>query len=135
MIQNTSRAFIYTTAPSPLATFAAQWCWSFARAHPERRQTLEQNICAMEAGLLARGLALPERSVHTPILPVHTDGLARALSWSETLHSRGFPLRPIRPPTVPAGSERLRLTVSADLTRHQIQNLLEAMDVCLSSAA
>ena len=66
---------------------------------------------------------------------MHTEGLAQTLAWSETLHSKGFPLRPIRPPTVPAGSERLRLTVSADLTRHQIQNLLEAVDVCLSSAA
>jgi 7-keto-8-aminopelargonate synthetase-like enzyme len=134
MIHNTSRAFIYTTAPSPLATFAAQWCWSFALANPDRRQALERNICEMESGLLARGLPLPEREMHTPILPVHTDGLTKAIQWSETLHSRGFPLRPIRAPTVPAGSERLRLTVSADLTNPQIQNLLEAVDVCLSSS-
>ena len=135
MIQNTSRAFIYTTAPSPLATFAAQWCWAFAQSHPERRESLERNVREMETGLVARGLPLPERALHTPILPVHTEGLARALAWSETLHKKGFPLRPIRPPTVPAGTERLRLTVSADLTSHQIQNLLEAVDVCLSSAA
>lgn len=135
LIHNTSRAFIYTTAPSPLATFAAQWCWTYSRMHPERKSTLEQNVLELESGLLARGLTLPERPVHTPILPVHTQGLAQALAWSETLHQRGFPLRPIRPPTVPAGTERLRLTVSADLTSHQIQNLLEAMDVCLSSAA
>ena len=135
MIQNTSRAFIYTTAPSPLATYAAQWCWSFARTHFERHQALERNVCEMETGLRSRGLPLPERSLHTPILPVHTEGLARALAWSETLHSQGFPLRPIRSPTVPIGTERLRLTVSADLTSPQIQNLLEAVDVCLSSAA
>lgn len=135
MVQNTSRAFIYTTAPSPLATFAAQWCWHFAQSHPERRADLERNVLELETGLLARAIPLPERALHTPILPMHTDGLTQALAWSESLHRQGYPLRPIRSPTVPAGSERLRLTVSADLTSPQIQNLLEAVDVCLSSAA
>jgi 7-keto-8-aminopelargonate synthetase-like enzyme len=134
-IQNTSRAFIYTTAPSPLATYAARWCWSYSRTHPERRRALERNVREMETGLLARGLCLPGRTLHTPILPVHANGLVRALAWSEILHKHGFPLRPIRPPSVPTGTERLRLTASADLTSPQIQNLLEAMDVCLSSAA
>jgi 8-amino-7-oxononanoate synthase len=52
------------------------------------------------------------------------------LELSQVLSSRGFELRPIRPPTVPVGSERLRLTVSADLEMALIDEFLEALDAC-----
>jgi 8-amino-7-oxononanoate synthase len=133
-IHNRSRAFIYTTAPSPMATFAACWSWRYSCEHPERRAFLWQLVSAMEEGFKQRGLITP-RPVQTPILPVHTGSLGRAVAWSKILHSRGYPLRPIRPPTVPAGTERLRLTISADLAASQIDDFLEALDVCLSTVA
>jgi 8-amino-7-oxononanoate synthase len=133
-IHNRSRAFIYTTAPSPMATFAARWSWRYSSDHPERRAFLWQLVSSMEEGFRQRELLSP-RSVPTPILPVHTGSLGRAVSWSKILHSRGYPLRPIRPPTVPAGTERLRLTLSADLAPSQIDDFLEALDVCLSAVA
>lgn len=132
-IHNRSRAFIYTTAPSPLATFVARWSWLYSNEHPERRAHLWYLASAMEDGFRQRQLLTP-RIVRTPILPVHTGSLDRAVAWSKILHTRGFPLRPIRPPTVPAGTERLRLTLSADLAPSQIDNFLEALDVCMSLA-
>lgn len=125
-IVNTSRAFIFTTAPSPLAMTAAKAAWGIARVDSPRRAHLDDLCQRLAMGLKDRGWALPNGGA-TPIFPLLCGGLERAVSLSKALHDRGIPLRPIRPPTVPAGSERLRATVSADLTFDDVDSFLEIL--------
>lgn len=125
-IVNTSRAFIFTTAPSPLAVTAAKAAWRVARVDSPRRAHLDALCLRLAAGLQNRGWALPNGGA-TPIFPLLCGGLERAVSLSKALHARGIPLRPIRPPTVPAGSERLRATVSADQSIADIDSFLEIL--------
>lgn len=125
-VVNTSRAFIFTTAPSPLAITAAKAAWEVSRSDTTRCAHLVALCQRLAAGLRDLGWALPNGGA-TPIFPLLCGGLERAVSLSEALHERGIPLRPIRPPTVPAGTERLRATVSADLDNADIDSFLEIL--------
>jgi 8-amino-7-oxononanoate synthase len=126
-IVNTSRAFIFTTAPSPLAVSVAQHTWKLSQTDRERHDHLFQLCKHLERGLRDAGWALPSRSTPTPIFPLLCGGLEQAVQKSESLKRRGIFLRPIRPPTVPAGSERLRATVTADLHTSDLEEFLGAL--------
>jgi len=125
-VVNTSRAFIFTTAPSPMAVAAAQAAWGVARSDARRRAHLDALCQRLAAGMTDLGWPLPGKGA-TPIFPLLCGGLERAVALSDVLHRQGIPLRPIRPPTVPAGSERLRATVSADLSLETIDTFLEIL--------
>ena len=126
-VVNQSRAFIFTTAPSPLAVVAARAAWGVAREDGARRARLDTLCRSLAEGLEQRGWALSGKGA-TPIFPLLCGGLERAVALSEAFRKRGVPLRPIRPPTVPAGPERLRATVSADLDMEAIQMFLEILN-------
>lgn len=123
-IVNTSRAFIFTTAPSPLASSVAQHAWQLSRTDSVRRDHLFQLCNHFETGLRELGWVLPPRSTSTPIFPLLCGGLEAALQKSDALKRNGIFLRPIRPPTVPAGTERLRATVTADLHASDLDEFL-----------
>jgi len=125
-IVNTSRAFIFTTAPSPLAVVAAEAAWGIAQTDTPRQEALRRLCNVMQNGLNALGWDVPGRG-QTPIFPLLCGGLDPAVRLSKSLHSSGIPLGPIRPPTVPEGSERLRATVSADLSDADITHFLEIL--------
>lgn len=126
-IVNTSRAFIFTTAPSPLAILIAQQAWAISRTDQTRHAHLEQLCRAFESGIHALGWDLPVRVIQTPIFPLLCDGLNAAVQLSEALAKNQIFLRPIRPPTVPAGSERLRATITADLHKSDIEEFLKVL--------
>lgn len=126
-ILNTSRAFIFTTAPSPLAISAARNAWDLACGDDVLHSRLHANCRHMADGLSERGWSLPGHGGDSPIFPLLCGGLERACALSARMHSHGIPLRPIRPPTVPAGSERLRATISADLLPQDIETFLETL--------
>jgi len=126
-IVNTSRAFIFTTAPSPLAVVAARNAWDLARTDSSLHSRLQARCRQMRDGLVARGWPLPGHGGGSPIFPLLCGGLEPANALSARLHSRGIPLRAIRPPTVPAGSERLRATITADLLPQDIETFLEIL--------
>jgi len=126
-VVNQSRAFIFTTAPSPLAVVAARSAWGVSREDAPRREWLDKLCRSLADGMQERGWALPGKGA-TPIFPLLCGGLERAVALAEAFRSRGVPLRPIRPPTVPAGQERLRATVSADLDMGAIRMFLEILD-------
>lgn len=126
-IVNTSRSFIFTTAPSPLAILAAEMAWEIARADVPRHLHLDKLCKNFATGLEGLGWILPERQVQTPIFPLLAGGLEPAQWLSAGLSRRGIYLRPIRSPTVPPGSERLRVTITADLTDSDITEFLEAL--------
>ena len=86
-------------------------------------------IQRFRAGANALGLSLMDS--YTPIQPVmiHDDQLV--VSVNQQLRAKGFMVGAIRPPTVPKGSGRLRITLSASHTEQQIDQLLVALDECL----
>lgn len=124
---NSCREFIFTTAPSPLAAYAALEALRLSRRQPERRETLFALSRRLEAGLSELGFHLPSRDTATAILPVLCGGLDTALRLEQRLSEAGFTLRAIRPPTVAVGSERLRLTLRATQSDEEIDMLLETL--------
>jgi 8-amino-7-oxononanoate synthase len=102
---------------------------SLVRQQQWRRDHLNALIERFRDGAKALGLALMDS--HTPIQPVmiHDDQLV--VSVNQQLRTKGFMVGAIRPPTVPKGSGRLRITLSASHTEQQIDQLLAALDECL----
>jgi 8-amino-7-oxononanoate synthase len=89
-------------------------------------------IARFRAGIAAR--ALPPSQSMTAIQPVLVPGAARCVAASEALLQRGFWVSAIRHPTVPAGTERLRVTLSAGHTEAQVDGLLDALHESIAQA-
>lgn len=126
-IVNTSRAFIFTTAPSPLSTLVAQTAWTLAQEDVQLHRNLEALILRMNRDLNALGW-VSAKDPSTPIFPLLCGGLERASQIAQRFAQNGIPLRPIRPPTVPPGTERLRATLSADLAPADLVAFLEILN-------
>jgi len=120
-----SRTYIYTTAmPSALAA-ATLASLEIARAEDWRREHLAHLIDRFRTGASSIGfLVTPSVS---PIQPLMVGDPARALAMSEALEERGFLIAAIRPPTVPDGTSRLRITLTAAHAASDIDHLLEAL--------
>jgi 8-amino-7-oxononanoate synthase len=121
---NRARSFVYSTGMSPWLCSVAEASLGLVREGRDLRERLSSNASALRAGL--RGLGLPVREGFGPIIPMVVGSDADALSWSERLAARGVIVQAIRPPTVPEGSARLRITVSAGLTPDEISRALDA---------
>jgi 8-amino-7-oxononanoate synthase len=130
---NEARSIIYSTALAPTLAMAGQQALARIQAEPERRAKLHENIQHFRAGAQSRGLPLlPSR---TPIQPLVLGSEARALALSAALDQCGFLVSAIRPPTVPAGSSRLRFTLSAAHSPAQIDGVLDATAEALPAGA
>lgn len=129
---NRARTFIYTTAlPPPVA--AASLAGAELVAGPEgetRRARLARNVSLLAASLSAAGLSPPARKGGIFPLVIGTD--QRALTASRGLRERGFFIPAIRPPTVPEGSARLRITLSAEHQETDVLALADALAAVLS---
>ena len=120
-----ARTYVYTTAlPAALAaaTLAAV---QVARAESWRREKLATLIARFRAGALQLGL--PLAASDTPIQPLLLGDAPRALAAARALEARGLLVTAIRPPTVPAGQARLRITLSAAHEEEHVDRLLEAL--------
>jgi 8-amino-7-oxononanoate synthase len=113
-----ARSFVYTTSPPPAVLGASAAALRLVVNEPERIARLASNTVRLRTGLKALGF--PVRAHPTPIVPVLLGGNARALRWSKQLWERGLWVQAIRPPTVPEGTARLRVTVSA---AHHVQHI------------
>jgi 8-amino-7-oxononanoate synthase len=120
-----ARSYIYTTAPPPALAEASRVSLRIARQESWRRERLQQLVAHFRAG--ARQLGLPLLASSTPIQPVLAGSAQRALAWSRQLEAQGILVTAIRPPTVPEGSARLRITLSASHTEQQLERLLDAL--------
>lgn len=126
---NTARSLIFSTAPPPALAVAARRALKLLRAEPWRRERLHALIRRFREGAAALDLPLtPSRSAIQPLV-IGEDGEAVALS--DRLLEQGFLVPAIRPPTVPAGTARLRITLSAAHENHQVDALLDALQQCL----
>ncbi|HMW70606.1 MAG TPA: 8-amino-7-oxononanoate synthase [Cellvibrionaceae bacterium] len=120
-----ARSYIYTTALPPALAAATCAALALVQQEPERRQRLRGHIAHFTAGAKARNLSLAPSQ--TAIQPLILGDNARALAWQQALAARGFWVGAIRPPTVPVGSARLRITLTAGHSRSQIESLLDAL--------
>ena len=120
-----ARSYIYTTAPPPALAAATRASLALARREDWRRQRLQALIDRFCDG--AARLNLPLLPSLTPIQPLLAGSAERALAWSQALENRGLLVIAIRPPTVPVGSARLRVTFSALHTDQDLERLLDAL--------
>jgi 8-amino-7-oxononanoate synthase len=120
-----ARTYIYTTAMPPALAVAAGASLRIAREEGWRRQHLSALIAHFRAGAAALGLQLPRSA--TAIQPVILGEAQTAMEWAGLLLDRGLLVPAIRPPTVPAGSARLRITFSAAHELAQVDRLLDAL--------
>ena len=120
-----ARTYIYTTAMPPAV--AAATCASLDRieADDARREHLNQLIARFRAG--AENLGYELMPSQTPIQPIMIGDNHAALALSQALEEQGMLVTAIRPPTVPVGQARLRVTLSAAHTTEQVDQLLAAL--------
>ena len=122
-----ARSWVFSTAPPPAIAAAAREALRIAQSEPERRAKLFDNIASFRDGAAQLGIPLPSQSEPTPIQPLILGDEKRALDLSQELFGRGFWVAAIRPPTVPAGTARLRITLSSAHTAAHIDQLLQAL--------
>lgn len=123
-----ARPYIYTTSQPPAVACATLKSLELLRTEGWRREHLNKLVARFREGAAAIGLALMDSA--TPIQPILIGDSARALRLSALLRERGLLVTAIRPPTVPAGSARLRVTLSAAHSEAQLELLLHALAEC-----
>lgn len=128
---NASRPFVYSTGISPPAAGAALAAVRLLTREPGRVGMLAQGATRFRQAL--RNGGLNTMASQTPIVPVLLGQASVALQASGNLRESGILALPIRPPTVPRGTSRLRLTVTADHAPHVLQECAaEVIRVCQS---
>ncbi|MEC7488157.1 MAG: 8-amino-7-oxononanoate synthase [Pseudomonadota bacterium] len=128
LMKNRARSLIYTTGLPPAVLAGAIAAISIIekdRARVERPLQLAQDFCAKI------GLKQPQ----SPIVPLIVGGGVEALDVSAALENAGFLVTPIRPPTVPVGTSRLRFTFTAEHTADQVMALADAVGCLVSTSA
>ena len=123
-----ARAYIYTTSQQPPLACATLKSLELLRRETWRREHLAALIRQFREGAQQMGLQLMDSP--TPIQPIVIGDSAQALRLSRLLRERGLLVTAIRPRTVPAGSARLRVTLSAAHSEAQVQLLLNALAEC-----
>ncbi|MCJ7853209.1 MULTISPECIES: 8-amino-7-oxononanoate synthase [Pseudomonas] len=123
-----ARPYIYTTSQPPALACATLKSLELLRRETWRREHLTALIRQFREGAQQIGLQLMDSP--TPIQPIVIGDSAQALRLSRMLRERGLLVTAIRPPTVPAGSARLRVTLSAAHSKAQVQLLLNALAEC-----
>jgi len=121
---NRARCFIYTTGLPPAIAAAAEAALQVMIDEPERLTKLHDNAAYLRAGLVSSGFELAPTT--TSILPVMMGSAQNALMMAERLFARGVYVIAIRPPTVPQGSARLRVTPTAGHTRADLERAIAA---------
>ncbi|AKX45070.1 8-amino-7-oxononanoate synthase [Thiopseudomonas alkaliphila] len=120
-----ARPYIYTTSQPPAVACASLKSLELIQTEGWRREHLNQLIAQFRATLIAANI--PLMNSHTPIQPVVVGDSAQAMQLSAKLREQGIIVGAIRPPTVPAGSARLRITLTAAHTTEQVQRVTDAL--------
>jgi len=121
-----ARSYIYTTATPPALAEATRVSLQLVQREGWRREKLAELIAHFRTG--AERLSLPLMQSSTPIQPLLIGSSEKAVQISRELERLGFLVTAIRPPTVPEGSARLRVTLSASHTLEQVDLLLQALE-------
>ena len=125
---NRARSFIFSTAPSPLMAACVREALRVLDDEPERRARLADLIAYAEEALGPLGVT---RS-GSQIMPLVVGEDARTMALAQRLREAGFDIRGIRPPTVPAGTSRLRISLTLNIGRPQIDALADTLSEILA---
>ena len=120
-----ARSYVYTTATPPMLAVALRESLRLIASEAWRRRRLEELVEALGWGL--KGARWPLMPSRTPIQPLLIGSASEAVAVSEALRGRGILVPAIRPPTVPRGSARLRISLSADHTVEDVARLAGAL--------
>lgn len=123
LLINRARGFVYATAPSPLMAAAVRASLKLV-ATPARAQRLAARVGTVSERLARLGLPATD----TPIQPIILGSDRAALAAAAALQAQGFDVRAIRPPTVPEGSARLRLSLTLNPSDAEVTALLDALE-------
>jgi 8-amino-7-oxononanoate synthase len=121
-----ARGYIYTTAPPAAVAVATHTALGLVKQEEWRRERLKELIARFRRGAAELGLPLMESA--TPIQPILAGSAEQATTWSRLLEEQGILVTAIRPPTVPEGSARLRITLSAAHRDQHLDRLLSALE-------
>ena len=121
-----ARSYVYTTAQPAAVAAATLASLKIVQQQSWRREKLQSLIAQFRAGAKQLGLSLMDSS--TPIQPVIIGDDQRALKIGQALETQGILVGVIRPPTVPKNSARLRITLSAEHTETQVNQLLSVLE-------
>jgi len=121
---NRCRPFIFATAPSPLIAVAVSEALSILQREPERQQRLARLVAFTHRKMEARGVRCPSSS---QILPYIVGDNAHTMRLASAMQDRGFDIRGIRPPTVPAGTARLRISVTLNVNEDDVVSMVDAL--------
>ena len=124
-----ARPYIYTTALPPAIAHATLTSLRLAQEESWRRDHLHRLIARFRRGAVR--LSVNVMASETPIQPLVVGDAEKALALSAALRARGIYVTAIRPPTVPDGTARLRITLSAAHSEAQVDRLLEALETAL----
>lgn len=131
-VAETARPYLFSTAPAPAMAAAMRASLKLIRTESWRRAKLASLVARFRRGAAAIGLPLQES--FTPIQPVVLGDNARALAASRSLEAQGYLVSAIRPPTVPEGQARLRVTLSVDHGEADVDGLLAALAEAVKAA-
>ena len=125
-IGEVARPYLFTTAPPPAMAAAMRASLQLVRKEAWRRAKLASLVARFRRGAQRAGVPLLESL--TPIQPILLGSNTAALTASKALESAGFLVAAIRPPTVPEGQARLRVTLCAEHSDAQVDGLLAALE-------
>jgi glycine C-acetyltransferase/8-amino-7-oxononanoate synthase len=124
---NTARPFIFSTAPPPPIVAAALAALELLESHPHRVSRLQSNSAALRDELVSEGVKV---GGETQIVPIVIGGAERTMELCERALEHGVFAQGIRPPTVPEGSSRLRLTVMASHREGELRRAARQIVAC-----
>ncbi|MEM9225986.1 MAG: 8-amino-7-oxononanoate synthase, partial [Pseudomonadota bacterium] len=127
LLVSRARSFVYTTGLPPAVLGAIDQALEIIAAEPDRG-----GRAIAHAARFCQALGLP--APQSPIVPIIVGAETRALEWSAELEARGLLVTAIRPPTVPDGTARLRITFSAAHKDSDVDTLIAALKTCMAPA-
>ncbi len=133
LLVHRARPFIFETALSPVTVAAARAALRLVETDEGRRGRLAANAACLRRALAERGIGIPDSA--TPILPVIVGENARAVAVAEALAGLGYWVTPIRPPSVPVGAARLRVSVMSEHDPADLDRFAEDLAAVLGSIA
>jgi glycine C-acetyltransferase/8-amino-7-oxononanoate synthase len=131
-IVNSARTLIFSTALPPPAVAAGMAALGLLRDQPRRVEKLQRNSQVLREALADEGLPVAPSGTH--IVPLIVGDPGAAMAASEQALERGVFAQAIRPPTVPAGTSRLRLSVMASHTKSELRNAAAVLAASVRSA-
>jgi 8-amino-7-oxononanoate synthase len=120
-----ARPFLFSTAPPPAVAAALEAALDVVEAEPDRRARLRSFARYLRERLAGAGIGV--HAGDSPIVPVILGDNARAVAVAAQLQQDGFDVRAIRPPSVPEGTARLRISVNCNLSEDVLDRFVDRL--------